>query len=90
MELLLCALFRCRKAGVDQVKLCGVGGTPLTEDELSGSGTRRGVVFIGQAHELVDYVFDSMQVRMGASGKLSSGAGTSWPVILSNLSRLPS
>ena len=74
MELLIGALFQCRKAGVDQVKLCGVGGTLLTEDELSRAGTRRGVAFIGQAHELVDHVFDSMQVRiLGADGKLSAG-----------------
>ena len=74
MELLLCALFQYRKASVDQVKLGGVGGTLLTEDELNGAGTRRDVVFIGQAHVLVDHVYDSMQVRiLGADGRTSTG-----------------
>ena len=74
MELLLCALFQYRKASVDQVKLGGVGGTLLTEDELNGAGTRRDVVFIGQAHVIVDRVYDSMQVRiLGADGRMSTG-----------------
>ena len=74
MELLLCALLQHRKAGVDQVKLCSVGDTLLTKDEPCGASPRRRVVFIGQAHELEDHVYDSMQVRiLGTDGKLSTG-----------------
>ena len=74
MELLLGALLQYRKAGVDRVKLCSVGGTLFTKDELCGASTRRRVVFIGQSHELEDHLYDSMQVRiLDADDKLSTG-----------------
>ncbi len=41
-------------------------------DELCGAGAHRRVVFIGQAHDLVGPVYDSLQLRiLGADGSLS-------------------
>eukprot|EP00932_Pfiesteria_piscicida_P015768 SRR837773.28489.p1 GENE.SRR837773.28489~~SRR837773.28489.p1 ORF type:complete len:330 (+),score=160.59 SRR837773.28489:149-991(+) len=48
-------------------------------DELCGAGARRRMVFIGQAHELVGPVYDSLQIRiLGADGQASGAELPGW------------